>query len=247
MLDSGVVSESTSPWAATIVLVKKKDGSWRFCVDCRKLNVLMYKDAYPLPRIEESLTGLRDNSPLVHLDTAPLGVVEQRWVAQLANFKDINPGDHVKDALLEEMLAVPEEHRDEGEGAMHASTAGEGEGASAPAPAPKKLISQTCLEKEKTFTPVPRRIRVDTELARYLQEEALDSHSDPLARWWENQARFLLLLKVARKYMTVCATSTPSECVFSTAGNIVTPFRSSLKPDKVNMLVCLARNMKTEK
>lgn len=59
MLGNGVVSESASPWAAPIVLVKKKDGSWRFCVDYRKLNALTHKDAYPLPRIEESLTGLK--------------------------------------------------------------------------------------------------------------------------------------------------------------------------------------------
>ncbi|KAK7913015.1 hypothetical protein WMY93_013226 [Mugilogobius chulae] len=59
MLDSGVVRESSSPWAAPIVLVRKKDGSWRFCVDYRRLNALTHKDAYPLPRIEESLTGLR--------------------------------------------------------------------------------------------------------------------------------------------------------------------------------------------
>lgn len=59
MLDSGVVRESASPWAAPIVLVRKKDGSWRFCVDYRRLNALTHKDAYPLPRIEESLTGLK--------------------------------------------------------------------------------------------------------------------------------------------------------------------------------------------
>ena len=59
MLDSGVVKESASPWAAPIVLVRKKDGSWRFCVDYRRLNALTHKDAYPLPRIEESLTGLK--------------------------------------------------------------------------------------------------------------------------------------------------------------------------------------------
>ncbi|XP_023816073.1 uncharacterized protein LOC111948248 [Oryzias latipes] len=59
MLGSGVVRESSSPWAAPIVLVKKKDGSWRFCVDYRRLNALTHKDAYPLPRIEESLTGLK--------------------------------------------------------------------------------------------------------------------------------------------------------------------------------------------
>lgn len=59
MLDSGVVRESASAWAAPIVLDRKKDGSWRFCVDYRKLNALTHKDAYPLPRIEESLTGLK--------------------------------------------------------------------------------------------------------------------------------------------------------------------------------------------
>ncbi|KAG1949143.1 hypothetical protein F2P79_011956 [Pimephales promelas] len=58
MLDSGVVKESSSPWAAPVVLAKKKDGSWRFCVDYRKLNAITHKDSFPLPRIEESLTSL---------------------------------------------------------------------------------------------------------------------------------------------------------------------------------------------
>lgn len=58
MLDSGVVRESSSPWAAPVVLAKKKDGSWRFCVDYRKLNAVTHKDSFPLPRIEESLTSL---------------------------------------------------------------------------------------------------------------------------------------------------------------------------------------------
>ena len=99
-------------------------------------------------------------------------------------------------------------------------------------------------KKEKTSTPTPKRIRVDTEIRRYLQEEALDSHADPLVWWRDNSVRFPLLSKVARKYMTICATSIPSERVFSAAGNVVTSFRASLKPDKVNMLVFLAKNMK---
>ncbi|XDV32938.1 hypothetical protein PO909_003585 [Leuciscus waleckii] len=167
--------------------------------------------------------------------------------------KDINPGDDVKDALLEEMLAMPEERRDigDGEAAMSTAAAGEGEGGSAPSSPPKKkkknLADLLGKRKVQSSSPVPKRIRADTEVARYLQEEALDLHSDPLAWWRDNQARFPLLSKVARKYMTICATSTPSERVFSAAGNIVTPLRSSLKPDKVNMLVFLSRNMKTEK
>ncbi|KAI3374166.1 hypothetical protein L3Q82_006026 [Scortum barcoo] len=58
MLEKGVIRESCSPWAAHIVLVKKKHGSWRFCVDYRKLNAVTHKDAFPLPRIEETLTNL---------------------------------------------------------------------------------------------------------------------------------------------------------------------------------------------
>lgn len=70
MLENSVVSESASPWAAPIVLVKKKDGSWRFCVDYRKLNALTHKDAYPLPRIEEALTGLKSAQYYSTLDLA---------------------------------------------------------------------------------------------------------------------------------------------------------------------------------
>lgn len=58
LLDSQIIRESCSPYASPIVLVKKKDGKLRLCVDYRQLNSKTRKDAFPLPRIEESLDAL---------------------------------------------------------------------------------------------------------------------------------------------------------------------------------------------
>ena len=58
MLDLGAVRPSNSPWASAIVLVRKKDGRLRFCIDLRKLNNRTVKDAYSLPRIESILDSL---------------------------------------------------------------------------------------------------------------------------------------------------------------------------------------------
>ena len=62
MLDLGAIRHSNSPWSSAIVLVRKKDGRLRFCIDLRKLNNRTVKDAYSLPRIETLLdTVMTDN------------------------------------------------------------------------------------------------------------------------------------------------------------------------------------------
>ncbi|CAK9809163.1 Retrovirus-related Pol polyprotein from transposon 297 [Anthophora quadrimaculata] len=58
LLQNGIIRESTSPFTSPIVLVKKKDGSTRMCVDYRALNKITVKDRYPLPLIEDQLNRL---------------------------------------------------------------------------------------------------------------------------------------------------------------------------------------------
>ena len=55
----GLIEPSTSPWSSPVVIVKKKDGTSRFCIDYRELNSVTRKDAYPLPRTDETLDSLR--------------------------------------------------------------------------------------------------------------------------------------------------------------------------------------------
>ena len=59
MLDTGAIHKSQSPWASAVVLVRKKDGSLRFCIDLRKLSTRTVRDAYGLPHIDKTLDCLK--------------------------------------------------------------------------------------------------------------------------------------------------------------------------------------------
>ena len=58
MVEVGAIRRSFSPWVSAVVLVRKKDGGLRFCIDLRKFNNRTIKDGFLLPRIEDTLDCL---------------------------------------------------------------------------------------------------------------------------------------------------------------------------------------------
>uniref|UniRef100_A0A5S6R0H7 Reverse transcriptase domain-containing protein n=1 Tax=Trichuris muris TaxID=70415 RepID=A0A5S6R0H7_TRIMR len=80
MLKHDIIEPSMSPWSFPVVLAKKKDGQWRFCVDYRRLNAVTICDAYPCPQVNEILERLDGCSK----NTSKLDMKSAYWQVSVA-------------------------------------------------------------------------------------------------------------------------------------------------------------------
>ena len=115
-------------------------------------------------------------------------------------------------------------------------------------PPPKKQRTLgSWLDRKPTQGPTqqetPLRVRLSQEMDLYSAMPSIGGDEDPLNWWKEHMKDFKLMAPFAKKYLAIQATSSPSERLFSKAGNIITPKRAQLNPEKANMLVFLAQNL----
>jgi hypothetical protein len=68
LLDLGLIRPSVSPWGAPVIFIRKKDGSWRLCIDYRQLNKATIKNQYPLPRIDDLFDQMKGATVFSKID-----------------------------------------------------------------------------------------------------------------------------------------------------------------------------------
>ena len=84
MLDGSAIRPSQSPWCNAVVLVRKKDGSLRFCINFRCLNARTKKDTYPLPRMQETMESMVGARHFSCMDLKS-GFGKFRWMRSLGS------------------------------------------------------------------------------------------------------------------------------------------------------------------
>ncbi|KAI7799132.1 putative zinc finger BED domain-containing protein 1-like, partial [Triplophysa rosa] len=152
----------------------------------------------------------------------------------------------IKTRAVSEIMNMEEDQGPSTSQASHQTEEEEAEGEAAAAlPAKKQRKTLGSLFKKlcPSNTGLTYMQTVEGELENYLMAPDADSETEPLDWWKMHEKTFPRVSKLAQQYLCIPATSSPSERIFSTGGNIVTCHRAALKPETVDRLVFLARNL----
>lgn len=105
------------------------------------------------------------------------------------------------------------------------------------------LLGQSFTDTEGTIEPKTPYAKAEEEMEKYCKAPPLPLTEDPLNWWREHEVIFPLLSQLSKQYLCIPGTSVSAERVFSTAGDVVTAKRSTLKPEHVDQLVFLQKNL----
>ncbi|KAK1898959.1 Zinc finger BED domain containing protein 1 [Dissostichus eleginoides] len=109
------------------------------------------------------------------------------------------------------------------------------------------LLGRSFTDTEGTAEPKTPYASAEEEMERYCKASSLPLTEDPLNWWRVHEITFPLLSRVSKRYLCIPGTSVSAERVFSTAGDVVTAKRSTLKPEHVDQLVFLQKNLQIPK
>ena len=171
-----------------------------------------------------------------YIDPDKVEHIKARVVRELLSLSDRT----TPEPLPRPAVQIRQEPQEEGE------PEGQAAAARPPPPPKKKRRSLASFFEEKLNAGLPsmsEEDRIKTELTTYLLAPVIKPSDDPLVWWKNNEDNHPRLSKLAKKYLAICATSAPSERLFSVGGNIVTCTRAHLKPDAVDRLVFLSVNL----
>ena len=143
--------------------------------------------------------------------------------------------DEVKESIKEQIVKRMDKLKEDSDPASNEVTI---EDEQPPSKKQKVTALDYLLGPETIITTLTHR----EELDAYMAESLPPRSTCPLLWWKDNSTKFPLVSKVAKCFLNIPATSTPSERVFSTGGNTVTQQRSSLKPGNVDALIFLNNN-----
>ncbi len=165
-------------------------------------------------------------------------------------YLDEDEVEHVKLKLQSLLMAAPSESTASSNSECNVLNCNDSE-SPAPPPAKKRNLGTLFKDNEEksdrnletACSSISKEEELLMQLQAYISIPRLDFEENPLEWWKIHSSNYPLLAVFAKRFLSVCATSSPSERLFSSSGNIVSPTRMKLSPDKVNMLTFLSKNL----